>query len=403
MYLLLRSSPLLEYAPTALAVIAWTGALTTLYAAATGLVQSDLKRVIAFSTCSQVGLMIMAVGLSQYAPALYHLAQHAALKALLFLSAGSVIHASADQQDLRRLGGLVGFLPFTYTALLIGSLSLVATPFMSGFYSKDAVLETAAGAYSLSGSTAFMLGTLGATLTAFYSFRLLAMTFFTVPNAPKGDYLSVHEAPFLLGAPLVVLAVISVVGGYLGRDLFLGMGTDYLSTALHQLPANVALIEADFDLPQFVKLLPAIGTLAGAVTAMTLYQLMPKYVLRLTSGTAGQAVYHFLVAKWGWDQLLTGLFVQPGLNVGGIISKRMDKGFVELLGPHGLSTVLPATANTASHNEASAVVTTFALYMLVGLLVLVISIYASLALTGNDALGLVLVYLVALGTITAKR
>jgi len=397
-YLLLRSSPMLEYAPTALAVIAWTGALTTLYAAATGLVQSDLKRVIAFSTCSQVGLMIMAVGLSQYSPSLYHLAQHAFFKALLFLSAGSVIHAASDQQDLRRLGGFVGFLPFTYTAMLIGSLSLVATPFLSGFYSKDAVLETAAGAYSLSGSTAFTLGTLGATLTAFYSFRLLAMTFFTVPNAPKQDYLSVHEAPFLLGAPLVVLAIISVVGGYLGRDLFLGMGTDYLSSALFQHPSNVALIEADFGLPQFVKLLPAIGTLVGAVSAITLYQLMPRNVLRLTSTSTTKAIYSFLVAKFGWDQLIAGYFIQPGLGVGATISKVIDKGFVELLGPFGLSTVLPATANTASRND-SGVVTTYALYMLVGLLVLVLSIYASQLLAGDDTLGLVLVYLVALAVI----
>jgi NADH-ubiquinone oxidoreductase chain 5 len=296
-YLLLRSSPLLEYAPTALAVIAWTGALTTLYAASVGLVQSDLKRVIAFSTCSQVGLMVIAVGLSQYAPALFHLAQHAGYKALLFLAAGSVIHAVADQQDLRRLGGLVNFLPFTYSAILIGSLSLVATPFLSGFYSKDSVLETAAGAYTLSGSIAFTLGTIGATLTSFYSFRLIAYTFFTTPNAPKQTYLNTHEAPFLLGAPLVVLAVVSVLGGYLGRDLFLGAGTDYLSTALFQHPQHVALIDAEFGLPQLIKLLPAIGTFIGAASAMYIYHLAPEVVINLTSYISVRPVYDFLVAK----------------------------------------------------------------------------------------------------------
>lgn len=399
-YLLLRSSPLLEHAPMVLSVITWTGALTTLYAAATGLVQSDLKRVIAFSTCSQVGLMVIAVGLSQYGPALYHLAQHAALKALLFLSAGSVIHASADQQDLRRLGGLVGLLPFTYTALGIGSLSLVATPFMSGFYSKDAVLETAAGVYSLSGASAYMLGTLGATLTAFYSIRLLALTFFTVPNGPKAVYLNVHEAPLLLGAPLVVLAVISIVGGYLGRDLWLGMGTDYLSTSMPQLPLSNVLVEADYGLPQLVKLLPALGTLIGAMTAMVLYQAMPHVVLMLTSSTAGKATYSFLVAKWGWDQVLTGLLVVPGLSTGALISKAMDKGFIELLGPHGVSTVLPATASSVAQNDKSALVTTYALYMLVGLLVLVISLWSSMVST--DGVGLVLVYLTGLVAITAK-
>lgn len=297
-YLLLRSSPLLEYAPTALAVITWTGALTTFYAAATGLVQTDLKRVIAFSTCSQVGLMVMSVGLSQYAPSLYHLVLHAAVKGLLFLAAGSVIHASVDQQDLRRLGGLVSLLPFTYTAILIGSLSLIAVPFMSGFYSKDAVLEAAAGAYTLSGSTAFILGTIGATLTAFYSIRLLLLTFFTTPNANKKTYLSTHEAPFLLGAPLVLLSALSLVGGYLGRDLFLGLGTDYLSNGLYQLPVDVVMVEAEFGLAQLVKLLPALGTLIGSLSAVVLYQMTPSLVQGLTANWLGGSIYGYLNAKW---------------------------------------------------------------------------------------------------------
>jgi NADH-ubiquinone oxidoreductase chain 5 len=394
-YLLLRSSPLLEYAPTALAVIAWTGALTTFYAAATGLVQTDLKRVIAFSTCSQVGLMVMSVGLSQYAPGLYHLVLHAAVKSLLFLAAGSVIHAAADQQDLRRLGGLVSVLPFTYTALLIGSLSLMATPFLSGFYSKDAVLEAAAGAYTVSGAAAFTLGTLGATLTAFYSFRLLLLAFFTSPSASKTTYLHAHEAPLLLGAPLVLLSLLSVVGGYLGRDLFLGLGTDYLSTALFQLPAHVAMVEAEFGLPQLVKLLPALGTLAGALSAILLYQFMPSLVQHhLTASTLGRSVYTFLNAKWQWDALISGLFLQPGLTLGHMISKSVDRGVVELAGPYGLSEVLPATAYSAARLDSGAVVTSYALTMLVGLLVLVLSVFAAPLLLGSDTVGLVLVTLI---------
>lgn len=392
-YLLLRSSPLLEYAPTALAVIAWTGALTTFYAASVGLVQSDLKRVIAFSTCSQVGLMVMAVGLSQYAPALFHLVQHAGYKALLFLSAGSVIHAVADQQDLRRLGGLIGFLPFTYSAILIGSLSLVATPFLSGFYSKDSVLETAAGAYTISGAAAYTLGTLGATLTAFYSFRLISYTFFTTPNAPKQTYLGVHEAPFLLGAPLVVLAIVSIFGGYLGRDIFLGVGTDFLSTALFQHPAHVAIVEAEFGLPQFVKLLPAIGTLIGAASAVYLYHAAPRVIINLTSYTLVKPIYTFLVAKWNWDSLLAGLFIRPGLSLGHSLGKSIDLGLAEQVGPYGLSTVLPATAQAVARYD-NAIVTTFALNMLLGLSVLVASVYTAIA--GADTLGLVLVCLVGL-------
>jgi NADH-ubiquinone oxidoreductase chain 5 len=402
-YLLLRSSPLLEYAPTALAVIAWTGALTTFYAAATGLVQTDLKRVIAFSTCSQVGLMIMSVGLSQYAPGLYHLVLHAAVKSLLFLAAGSVIHAAADQQDLRRLGGLVGFLPFTYTALLVGSLSLVATPFLSGFYSKDAVLEAAAGAYTVSGAAAYTLGTMGATLTAFYSLRLLLLTFYTTPNAPKATYQHVHEAPLLLGAPLVFLSVLSVVAGYLGRDLFLGLGSDYLSTALFQLPAHVASVEAEFGLPQLVKLLPALGTLLGALSAIFLYQLAPRLVQVLTDTHQGRTLYTFLNAKWQWDALLGGLFVQPGLALGHLVSKSIDRGVVELAGPHGLSLVLPATAHTAARLDSGAVVTSYALSMLVGLLVLLVSVFAAPLLLGQDTLGLILVNLVGVALYARSR
>jgi NADH-ubiquinone oxidoreductase chain 5 len=392
-YLLLRSSPLLEYAPTALAVVAWTGALTTFYAAATGLVQTDLKRVIAFSTCSQVGLMILSVGLSQYAPGLYHLVLHAAVKSLLFLAAGSVIHAAADQQDLRRLGGLVGFLPLTYTALLIGSLSLVATPFMSGYYSKDAVLEAAAGAYTLSGGAAYTLGTLGATMTAFYSMRLLLLTFFTSPNAPKSTYENVHEASLLLGGPLVFLSLLSVVGGYLGRDLFLGLGSDYLSTALFQLPGQGAAVEAEFGLPLIVKLLPALGTLAGTLSAIFLYQYALGVVEMLSMHGLGRKVYTFLNAKWEWDALFAGLLVRPGLALGHMISKTLDRGVVEMVGPHGLSTLLPATAHTAARLDSGAVVTSYALSMLVGLLVLVLSVFAAPLLLGSDALGLVLVSL----------
>src|SRR3954454_20636439 len=213
-YLMLRSSPIIEYGPTTLVVVTWVGALTAFVAATIGLLQNDLKRVIAYSTMSQMGYLFMACGLSQYNVALFHLVNHAFFKALLFLAAGSVIHAMADQQDLRRLGGLVNFLPFTYTAILIGSLSLMAFPFLTGFYSKDLILEVALGQYEFSGNVAYWLGTISAVFTAFYSLRLISLTFFTVPNAPKGDYLHTHEAPTVIVIPLVILSIMSIVFGY---------------------------------------------------------------------------------------------------------------------------------------------------------------------------------------------
>src|SRR5271154_5784420 len=169
LYLLLRSSPLLEFSSTALLVITLVGASTAFFAATCGLVQNDLKRIIAFSTISQLGYMVMAIGLSQYNVALMHTVNHAFFKALLFLGAGAVIHSFSDQQDVRRMGGLIKLLPFTYSVMLVGSLSLLATPFLTGFYSKDLILELAYGHYSYSGSYAFILGTLTAGLTAFYS------------------------------------------------------------------------------------------------------------------------------------------------------------------------------------------------------------------------------------------
>ena len=173
LYLLVRSSPILEYSSTALLVITLVGASTAFFAATCGLVQNDLKRIIAFSTISQLGYMVMAVGLSQYNVALMHVVNHAFFKALLFLGAGAVIHSFSDQQDVRRLGGLINFLPFTYTAMLVGTLSLLATPWLTGFYSKDLIIELAFAQYSFEGTFAFILGSLTAGLTAFYSFRLI--------------------------------------------------------------------------------------------------------------------------------------------------------------------------------------------------------------------------------------
>ena len=192
-FLLLRSSPILSYSSDALLVITLIGSTTAFVAALSGLVQNDIKRIIAMSTISQLGYMVMAVGLSQYNLALMHVINHAFFKALLFLGAGAVIHSFADNQDVRKYGGLLQFLPFTYTVMFIGSLSLMATTFLSGFYSKDLILELAFGTYSFSGIYAFILGSLTAGCTAFYSFRLISLVFMTVPNGPRNSYLNVHE------------------------------------------------------------------------------------------------------------------------------------------------------------------------------------------------------------------
>jgi NADH-ubiquinone oxidoreductase chain 5 len=258
LYLLLRSSPLLEYSSTALLIITLTGATTAFFAATCGLVQNDLKRIIAFSTISQLGYMVMAVGLSQYNVALMHVVNHAFFKALLFLGAGAVIHSFSDQQDIRRIGGLIKFLPFTYTTMLVGSLSLLATPWLTGFYSKDLIIELAYGQYSFSGTYAFILGSITAGLTAFYSFRLICLVFLTVPNGPKQFYLNTHEANNKVIIPLFLLALFSIFFGFIFSDLFVGMASDFFSNAIFIKPNNISLIEAEFSLPLIIKLLPAL-------------------------------------------------------------------------------------------------------------------------------------------------
>jgi NADH-ubiquinone oxidoreductase chain 5 len=401
-YLMLRSSPIIEYGPTVLIVITWVGALTAFFAATTGLLQNDLKRVIAYSTCSQMGYLFMAVGLSQYNVALFHLVNHAFFKALLFLAAGAVIHGMADQQDLRRLGGLVNFLPFTYTAILIGSLSLMAFPFLTGFYSKDLILEVALGQYEVSGNIAYWLGTISAVFTAFYSFRLISLTFFTVPNAPKGDYLHAHEAPMIIVIPLVILSILSIVFGYVAKDAFVGVGSDFLSTSLFQHPDHISLIEAEFGLPLLLKLLPAIGSLFGAGLALYLYHSVPSFTIGLTNNTVGYALYTFLNGKWLFDVVYNKYIINGGLQLGQVISKVVDRGLIELVGPYGFSNVLTNTGRTVASYDTG-VITSYALYIILGLISFIFLLFAPIMLNegavdsifGGD-IALILVYFSAL-------
>lgn len=407
-YLMLRSSPVIEYGPTVLVVITWLGALTAFFAATTGLLQNDLKRVIAYSTCSQMGYLFMAVGLSQYNVALFHLVNHAFFKALLFLAAGAVIHAMADQQDLRRLGGLVNFLPFTYTAILIGSLSLMAFPFLTGFYSKDLILEVALGQYELSGNIAYWLGTISAVFTAFYSLRLISLTFFTVPNAPKGDYLHTHEAPTIIVIPLVILSIMSIAFGYVAKDAFVGVGSDFLSTALFQHPDHVSLIEAEFGLPLLLKLLPAIGSIFGAALALYLYHVVPSFTIGLTDSKAGKALYTFFNGKWLVDVLYNKYIISGGLSLGFTISKVLDRGVVELVGPYGFSNVLTNAGRTVASYDTG-IITSYALYIILGLISFIFLLFAPVLLGGSvdstlgSDIGLILVYLSALVLLPSAR
>ena len=349
-YLLLRSSPLLEFASTALIVIVWLGAITAFIGASMGLLQNDMKRIIAMSTMSQCGYMVMACGLSQYDVALFHLVNHGFFKSMLFLAAGAVIHAMADQQDVRRLGGLRSFLPLTYTAMLVGSFSLMAVPFLTGFYSKDLILELSYGAYSLPGIVVFILGSVAALFTAFYSTRLLTLVFFSTPNAPKVDYENTHESDTYTFIPLIVLSLMSIFFGYIGKDAYVGMGSDFFGSALFTHPNNVYLVEAEFNLPVLIKWLPAIFTLIGFLAGFSLYQYpsVAKYAINITKSKLGYSLFSFFNGKYKFDPLLNGFTTNSSFKLGLILSKVFDRGIIEILGPYGLSVSLVSMSNKLS-------------------------------------------------------
>jgi NADH-ubiquinone oxidoreductase chain 5 len=342
-FLLIRTSPLLEYAPSALMVITIIGACTAFMAATIGVVQNDIKKVIAYSTCSQLGYMVFACGISNYAASLFHLMNHAFFKALLFLSAGCVIHAMADEQDMRKLGGLIRALPFTYSMMLIGSLSLMGFPFLTGFYSKDAILELAYSSYTCQASFAHWLGTISAFFTAFYSFRLIYLTFLTDTNAPLSSY-SVAcsqqggESPANMSVPLVILAFGSIFVGYLFKDMIIGPGTPFFGSAIFVLPSHVNIFEAEFLAPS-IKLIPVLFSLSGALCGFLVYHF--SWHLSLDKSPLFISLYTFFNSKWFFDYIFNSYLVKPIFNWGHTVSyKLLDRGLIEYFGPLGVSRLI---------------------------------------------------------------
>jgi NADH-ubiquinone oxidoreductase chain 5 len=296
-FLLIRCSHIIEYSSTGLILIVIVGSLTAFFAATVGVVQNDIKKVIAYSTCSQLGYMVFACGLSNYSTSIFHLFNHGFFKALLFLSAGSVIHAMADEQDLRKLGGIIKTIPFTYSMMLIGSLSLMGFPFLTGFYSKDAILELAYANYTFDGTFAHWLGTISAFFTAFYSFRLIYLTFITDVNAPQNTYKNAHESPINMSLPLLLLSIGAIFIGYLCKDMFMGMGTSFFGNSIFVLPANINLIQAEF-LHALIKSIPVIFSLIGAVLSVYFYHKISPSLVTIKTSYIGKQLYTFFNNKW---------------------------------------------------------------------------------------------------------
>ncbi len=334
-FLLARCSFLFEFSPSALVFVQYVGACTAIFAASTGLFQNDMKKVIAYSTCSQLGYMVFAAGLSNYDVSVFHLSNHAFFKALLFLAAGSVIHAVSDEQDMRKMGGLKRLLPFAYSVIVIGSLALVGFPFLAGFYSKDVILEAAFAQNSANSHFCFYLGTIAAFFTAFYSTRLLFLVFLAEPNGNKLATFGAHEPSWRMSLPLFLLAIFSITVGFLTKDIFIGFGSDFWDSSIFIFSQNYVLRDIEF-INLFYKLAPLFFTLFGTALAYLIYAFALSNVYTLKQTSLFQAVYNFLSRKWYFDRLYNEMITQSVLSYSlyGLYIN-IDRGILEKSGPSG--------------------------------------------------------------------
>jgi NADH-quinone oxidoreductase subunit L len=365
-FMVARLSPLFEYAPEALAVVGVIGGTTAIFAASIGMAQNDIKRVIAYSTCSQLGYMFFGAAVSAYSAAIFHLFTHAFFKALLFLASGSVIHALAGEQDMRRMGGLWRKIPITYAVMWVGSLSLAGIPPFSGYYSKDTILAAAWASGTAVGRYAFCLGTLAAFMTAFYSWRLLLMTFHGEPRADAETMHHAHESPWVMLIPLLVLATGALAAGYFTEPYFVGaLRARFWDGAILDLHHPLAALESG---PAIIGFLPLIFALAGIAVAYWAYILDPDLPARFVARF--RALYLFVLNKWYFDELYDRLFVRSAFALGYDLWKWGDGAVIDGLGPDGVAATARELAREASRMETGYLYH-YAFVMLIGLVGLV--------------------------------
>jgi NADH-ubiquinone oxidoreductase chain 5 len=366
-YLLMRTSPIIEYSTTVLNICLWLGAITTIFSSLIGLFQQDIKKVIAYSTMSQLGMMVIAIGLSSYNVALFHLINHAFYKGLLFLGAGSVIHSVSDNQDFRKYGGLKIFLPLTYTVMLIASLSLVALPFMSGFYSKDFILESSYGQYYFSSITVYFISTIGAMFTTLYSVKVLYLTFLSNPNGPVNSYNKAHESNLFMSIPLIILAVFSIFFGFICKDMFIGIGTGFFAdNGIFIHPTHEIIIETEFGVPILYKLLPLFLTISLFIIYLLFAELYINIIVQFKYSKLGYNIYSLFNLRF-YIELYYYYIYNYIFKLGSDTTKILDRGSVEYIGPYGLEISLIYTGNKAAKLD-SGIVTSYALFILSGLI-----------------------------------
>ena len=342
---------------------------------------------------SQLGMMVIAIGLSSYNIALFHLVNHAFYKALLFLGAGSVIHAVADNQDFRKYGGLKQFLPLTYSVMLIASLSLVAFPFMPGFYSKDFILESAFGQFHFSSTMVYFIATIGAMFTTLYSVKVLYLTFITNPTGPLANYRIAHEGDIFMSLPLIVLALFSIFFGYFTKDIFIGLGTDFfVDNGLFIHPNHEIMLNTEFAVPSLFKLLPLILTITLSVVSIVFSEIYYKPVMHFKLSRIGYNIFSFFNQRFYIELFYNKYVTELTLNLGGHTTKVLDKGSIELIGPFGLEKLLTNLSRNISSLDTG-LITTYGLYILIGLISYIVIPYIS-------NYSLILILLLALTNLT---
>lgn len=368
-FLVARMSPLYELTLEAREVITVVGATTAFFAATVALTQNDIKKVIAYSTCSQLGYMFFACGVGAYAAAIFHLMTHAFFKALLFLSAGSVIHAVSDEQDMRKMGGLYKHIPITYTFMWIGNLALAGIPWFAGYYSKDIILESAFAAHSTVGMYAFWMGIAAATLTAFYSWRLLFMTFHGKPRAPKKVMDHVHEAPRIMWMPLLLLAAGALFSGAIGYH-WLGMVDADLAfwNGTIAMVGATNILEDAHHVPAWVVYAPLVVGIIGIAVAYYGYVKNTAFPGKVAA--TFPRLYNFLSHKWYFDELYDTVFVKGAKKLGTHLWKFWDVKIVDGLGPNGAARLSARMANACSRLQ-SGYLYHYAFAMLIGVVLII--------------------------------
>ena len=363
-YLLILMSPLIETSDFARQIIIIVGALTCIFAASVAVFQDDIKRIIAYSTCSQLGYMFMSIGASAYIVAYFHLLAHAFFKALLFLGAGSVIHSMSDEQDIKKMGGLYNKIPVTYLTMIIGSLALVGLPFFSGYYSKDLILEMIFLEEVVVKDFIFLVGIIGVFLTTVYSSRLIIYVFHRENLSDEKVFSHIHESPVIMIVPLVILAVFSAFFGMYFQDLFFGEKSISLWSSLVFIDQDLNSINALKSIPIYIKKLPLFMILLGLILSFLLYFLLTKLSRFFRKNLS--IIYNFFSNKWYIDEFYNFIFIQPILFLGKGFWKSIDIDLIDNLGPNGISNIVRKIGLVVSRLQ-SGYLYHYALSIIVGL------------------------------------